>query len=81
MTTMIGLGLLSLIVATLAVFIAAWRWLTKPAISDETVEEMWNVIAELHEAVYRLEMIVARLERIQAAGNGKHIRAYGGEGR
>lgn len=81
MTTMIGISLLLLIIATLAVFVAAWRWLTRPAISDETIEALWNVIAELHEAVYRLEMNVARLERMLAAGNGKHSPVHGGEER
>ncbi|MCS7263450.1 MAG: hypothetical protein NZ805_01305 [Armatimonadetes bacterium] len=81
MTTMIGISLLLLVITTLAVFVAAWRWLTRPAISDETIEALWNVIAELHEAVYRLEMNVARLERMLAAGNGKQMRVHGGEER
>ncbi len=79
MTTMIGIGLLLLVVATLAVFAAAWRWLTRPAISDETIEALWNVIAELHEAVYRLEMSIARLEHLQSANESKRSRVYGGE--
>ncbi|MDT7893016.1 MAG: hypothetical protein LASZOEIN_002225 [Candidatus Fervidibacter sp.] len=74
MTTAIGIGLLALVIATLAVFVAAWRWLTRPAISEETIEALWNVIAELHDAVYRLEMNVAKLERMMAASNGKRSR-------
>jgi len=74
MTTAIGIGLLVLVIATLAVFVAAWRWLTRPAISEETIEALWNIIAELHDAVYRLEMNVAKLERMMAASNGKRNR-------
>jgi hypothetical protein len=73
-TTAIGIGLLALVIATLAVFMAAWRWLTRPAIGEETIEALWNVIAELHDAVYRLEMNVAKLERMMAASNGKRSR-------
>ncbi len=79
MTTMIGIGLLLLVVATLAVFVAVWRWLTRPAISDETFEVLWNVIAELHETVNRLEESVTRLERMQAFNTSKHIQVQGGE--
>lgn len=79
MTTMIGIGLLLLVVATLVVFVAVWRWLTRPAISDETFEVLWNVIAELHETVNRLEESVARLERMQALNTSKHSRIHGGE--
>jgi phage shock protein A len=74
MTTAIGIGLMALVIATLAVFVAAWRWLTRPAISEETIEALWNVIAELHDAVYRLEMNVAKLERMMAASNDKRSR-------
>jgi hypothetical protein len=74
MTTAIGIGLLALVIATLAVFVAAWRWLTRPAISEETIEALWNVIAELHDAVYRLEMNVAKLERMMAASNCRRSR-------
>jgi len=81
MTTAIGVGLLALVIATLVVFVAAWRWLTRPAISEETIEALWNVIAELHDAVYRLEMNVAKLERMMATSNGKRSRiAERGEG-
>jgi hypothetical protein len=79
MTTMIGVGLLLLVVATLAIFVAAWRWLTRPAISDETFEALWNVIAELHETVNRLEENVARLERMQTFNTSKQSRVRGGE--
>ena len=81
MATAIGIGLLVLVIATLAVFVALWRWLTRPAISEETIEALWNVIAELHDAVYRLEMNVAKLERMMTASNGKRSRiARRGEG-
>jgi len=78
-TTMIAIGLLLLVFATLAVFVAAWHWLTRPAISDETIEALWNVIAELHDAVSRLEMSVTRLERLQSPSESKRNRVYGGE--
>lgn len=81
MTTAIGIGLLALVIATIAVFMAAWRWLTRPAISEETIEALWNVIAELHDAVYRLEMNVAKLERLMAETNSKRSRiTEGSEG-
>ncbi len=79
MTTLIGLGLLLLVLATIALFVGLWRWLTRPAISDETVEALWNAIATLHESVYRLERTVARLEQLHNAGNGKHTLLRGGE--
>lgn len=79
MTTMIAVGLLLLVFATLAVFVAAWRWLTRPAISDETIEALWNVIAELHDAVSRLEMSVTRLEHLHSPSDSKRSRIYGGE--
>lgn len=79
MTTMIGISLLLLVIATLAIFVAAWRWLTRPAISDETIEALWNAIAELHDAVYRLEKTVARLEHLYSPSNSKRSQVYGGE--
>lgn len=79
MTTIIGIGLLLLVVATLAVFTAAWCWLTRPAISDETIEALWNVVAELHDAVFRLEISVARLKCLQSANDSKRSRVYRSE--
>ncbi|MER3501553.1 MAG: hypothetical protein IMHGJWDQ_000542 [Candidatus Fervidibacter sp.] len=81
MTTLVGIGLLLLVFATLAVFVALWRWLTRPAISEETLEALWNAIAALHESVYRLEMTVVKLERMTRAGNGKPSYLRGGEER
>jgi len=79
MTTLLGIGLLALVVATLVVFVAAWRWLTRPTLSDEVIEALWNAIAELHEAVYRLETSVSQLERMHAFNSSKHSRVHGGE--
>ncbi len=81
MTTLVGIGLLLLVFATLAVFVALWRWLTRPAISEETLEALWNAIAALHESVYRLEMTVVKLEGMTRAGNGKPSYLRGGEER
>ncbi len=72
MTTAVGLGLLLLVGGTIALFLALWRWLQRPAANEEVLEALWNTIAALHESIHRLELTVARLERLQNAGNGKH---------
>jgi hypothetical protein len=77
MTTLIGVALLTLIGATVLLLLAAWRWLHKPAISDESLEALWSIVISLHETTQRLEVAAERLERLLSQNNGKHPTSAG----
>ncbi len=77
MTTLVGAALLALIGATVLVLLAAWRWLHKPTISDESLEALWSIVVSLHETTQRLEVAADRLERLLGQINGKHPASAG----
>lgn len=69
MAIAVGIGLLSIVAATVIALFALWRWLTRPSFNDGINEALWNAIAELHDTVYRLEMNVAKLEKLMEASD------------
>ncbi len=73
MAIALGIALFALIGATMLVLLGIWRWLSKPSISDETIETLWGIVLALNEATQRLEAAANRLERLLSRTDGKRL--------
>lgn len=79
---MLGFTLLALVGVMVGMFVAVYRWMHKPSVSDETLEALWSIVVALHETTQRLETAADRLERLLTEhANGKRPSAVGGERR